>query len=175
MKVKMILRRGILKTIRAAGNEDMESVFMMGYDAWGDKLAVQDYLNVCNESSKYKNGVWYVLVDTETNKLLSSLIVYTLKPSKGLVIKGIGSISTPPELRGKGYASILIKETIKELEEKEHCNLIFLYSDIDHIFYNKLNFKAIPTSKQKYKNSVCMYYSSTLEIETISYEVPAYF
>ncbi|MGX1193047.1 GNAT family N-acetyltransferase [Metabacillus sp. SLBN-84] len=164
-----------MKTVRAAKNEDMSSIFMMGYDAWGGKLAVQDYMNTCKESSKYKSGVWYVLVDTDTNELLSSLIIYTLNPSKDLIVKGFGSIATPPELRGKGYASQLIKETIKELEEKEQCNLIFLYSDIDRNFYNKMNFKALPATQQKYKNSVCMYYSTGLEMENMSYEVPDYF
>jgi predicted acetyltransferase len=164
-----------LKIIREATSEDMELVYMMGYDVWGEKIPSKKYITMCNGSSKYKQGNWYVLEETDTKEVLSSLIVYELNPSKDLIVRGIGSIATPKHLRQKGYASTLILQVIKNLEQNENCNNFFLYSDIGTDFYNRLSFIEIPPTKQKYKNSICMYYSKENDIDFIPFEIPDYF
>lgn len=164
-----------MKKIREATSPDMKVVYMMGYDVWGDNMTSEEYVTMCQDSTKYKKGKWYVLEETDTKELLSSLIVYKLNASEDLIVKGIGSISTPLHLRQKGYASILVKETISELEKNENCNIFFLYSDIESDFYKRLNFIEIPNSKQRYKDSVCMYYSKENNVDSISFEIPNYF
>jgi predicted acetyltransferase len=164
-----------LKIIREARSEDMELVYLMGYDVWGENMPSKEYVTMCNGSSKYKRGNWYVLEETDTKELLSSLIVYELNPSEDLFVRGIGSIATPKHLRQKGYASTLIQLVIKDLEQKENCNNFFLYSDIGIDFYNSLKFIEIPPTKQKYKDSICMYYSKENDIDFIPVEIPDYF
>ncbi|WP_112180470.1 MULTISPECIES: GNAT family N-acetyltransferase [Paraliobacillus] len=164
-----------MKKIREATKEDMIDIYMMGYDVWGDNMSSEEYVTMCQDSSKYKKGKWYVLEATDTKELLSSLIVYELNPSEDIIVKGIGSIATPLTFRKKGYASLLVKETINELEQEEDCNNFFLYSDIGADFYKTLGFIELPNEGQKYKDSDCMYYSKENAIDSISFEIPDYF
>ena len=164
-----------MKKIREATDKDMKVVYMMGYDVWGDRMLSQEYVTMCQGSSKYKKGKWYVLEETDSKELLSSLIVYELNLSEDLLVRGIGSIATPLHLRQKGYASILIEEVINKLEQNIDCNNFFLYSDIGSDFYRRFNFIEIPSSKQKYKDSICMYYSKENDIDSISFDIPDYF
>lgn len=164
-----------MKKLRKATSKDMKIVYMMGYDVWGNNMSPKEYLVMCQGSSKYKLGQWYVLEETEKKELLCSLIVYELNSSEDVSVKGIGSISTPPHLRQKGYATILVKETMNELEKYNDCTDLFLYSDIGSHFYEKMNFIKITDSKQKYKDSICMYYSKENSIDSVSFEIPNYF
>lgn len=66
---------------------------------------------------------------------------------------GIGSITTTMNDRRKGYASLLIKKVVDELQ-KQRNKPIILYSDINTLFYKKLGFVELPTSKQKYEDGV---------------------
>ncbi|WP_375103215.1 GNAT family N-acetyltransferase [Paenibacillus sp. RS8] len=164
-----------MKKIRVATKEEMIEIYKMGYDVWGDNLPYEDYITMCQASKKYKEGTWYVLEATDTNQLLSSLIVYKLNLSEDQIVKGIGSIATPLYLRKKGYASLLVEATINKLEQEEKCNNFFLYSDIGIEFYEGLGFIALPNDSQKYKTSVCMYYSKENDIDSISLDIPDYF
>lgn len=161
--------------IRKATSEDMESVYLMGYDVWGENMSSDEYITMCNQSSKYKKGTWYVLENPETKEVISSLIVYDLPSSEDRTSRGIGSIATPLALRKRGYASTLIDQVIQELEQNEKCTDFFLYSDIGMEFYNKLNFIELPPAKQKYKDSICMYYSKDNDRDHIPVEIPDYF
>jgi hypothetical protein len=55
--------------------EDMEKVYLMGLDAWGKEKSVQEYLDSCRDSPKYKCGEWHVLEDVEKSPVCS-LIMY---------------------------------------------------------------------------------------------------
>lgn len=164
-----------MKKIREATKEEMIEIYKMGYDVWGDNLPYEEYITMCQASKKYKKGKWYVLEETDTKQLLSSLIVYELNLSVDQIVKGIGSIATPLYLRKKGYASLLVKETINKLEQEEKCNNFFLYSDIGIEFYKELGFIVLPNEFQKYKDSVCMYYSKENDIDSIVLDIPDYF
>lgn len=164
-----------MKKIREATKEDMIEIYKMGYDVWGDNLPYEEYITMCQDSNKYKKGKWYVLEATDTKQLLSSLIIYELNLSEDQIVKGIGSIATPSYLRKKGFASLLVKETINKLEQEENCNNFFLYSDIGIEFYIELGFIVIPNDRQKYKDSVCMYYSKENEFDSSSLDIPDYF
>lgn len=41
--------------------ENMDAVYMMGFDVWSDGTAMDVYLQECRSSEKYKKGTWYVL------------------------------------------------------------------------------------------------------------------
>lgn len=123
---------------------------MMGFDAWSDGKDAPSYLAACRSSPKYREGQWWVL--SKSAELLSSLIVYRL----GDGAAGIGSIATPPGVRGRGHASRLINGVIAELEQAGQTGIMFLFSDIEPSFYSKFGFVALPEEQQKKPGSVCM-------------------
>ncbi|CAM3939493.1 GNAT family N-acetyltransferase [Vibrio aquimaris] len=127
--------------LRKARASEIDTIYEMGFDAWGSGLFYEEYLSLCRQSKKYQSGIWYVLIDKET--LVSSAIVYR----DGFGLKtgcfGIGSLSTPPKHRQKGYASKLVTLLKDELFEQQSCQALYLHSDINHQFYTKLGFKRI--------------------------------
>ena len=82
-----------------------------------------------------------MLVDKEV--LVSSAIVYRDEFGLETGCFGIGSLSTPPKHRQKGYASKLVTLLKDELFEQQNCQALYLHSDISHEFYTKLGFKRI--------------------------------
>jgi predicted N-acetyltransferase YhbS len=156
--------------IREANAKDMTAIYSMGFDAWSNGESKAKYLDQCQASEKYARGLWYVLeVD---GVVLSSLIVYR----QSSLTAGIGSLATSVDARKRGYASILVSEVLKILE-KAGITSTFLYSDIEHRFYEKFDFKSVPQKYQKYKNSVCMVrpYEAIASIEKFNLVIPDYF
>ncbi|MGO1528761.1 MAG: GNAT family N-acetyltransferase [Senegalia sp. (in: firmicutes)] len=144
--------------LREAKQEDLDEIYMMGYDVWGDNSYISDYLNECRNSTKYAKGKWYVL-ENESGNLLSSLLIHNLNNlnyDTNLEIRGIGSISTSPDFRRQGYGSALVEKTIEYINKNISIDIWFLYSDIDVNFYNKLNFKGLPNEFQKYSSTILM-------------------
>ena len=47
--------------IRTASDSELELVYRMGFDVWGEGLGLDDYLAGCRASPKYAAGVWRVL------------------------------------------------------------------------------------------------------------------
>ena len=136
--------------IRPARPDEMNSVYMMGYETWSDGKNEAQFLAECRASPKYRRGQWRVL--TEGGALLSSLITYRFSART----MGIGSIATPPSLRHRGYASRLISGVVSELERHENARTIFLFSDIAPAFYRRFGFAALSAELQKSPGSVCM-------------------
>lgn len=60
--------------VRKAELHELDAIYTMGFDVWGDGLTLDDYLAGCRNSEKYLSGTWYVLV--EKDRVVSSLIVY---------------------------------------------------------------------------------------------------
>jgi predicted acetyltransferase len=156
--------------VREALVSEYESIYMMGYDIWGEGLSRLDYLDLSMKSVKYQKGQWYVLKNKST--LLSSLIIYRFSEKTF----GIGSIATPCTLRRQGFASQLILDRLNFLKKELKASAIFLYSDIDPGFYEKMGFQKLPKKDQKYKTTICMVYRSDPEKEvTGDSVVPEYF
>ncbi len=57
---------------------------------------------------------------------------------------GIGAVFTPEELRGRGYATALIAAFL-DAERAAGTDLVYLFSDIHPIFYEKLGFAVLPS------------------------------
>ncbi|MFA0134662.1 GNAT family N-acetyltransferase [Vibrio splendidus] len=137
--------------LRKAQLHELDSIYTMGFDVWGGGLTLDDYLAGCRNSEKYLSGTWYVLV--EKDRVVSSLIVYRDMFGLAKGCFGIGSVATPQELRHQGYASELINLVKTELFTRHNCKALYLHSDIEHQFYNRLGFVGIVGSD-------CMYISS---------------
>jgi len=57
---------------------------------------------------------------------------------------GIGAVFTPPELRGRGYASALIG-VLLDNERAAGTDIAYLFSDIHPAFYERLGFVTLPS------------------------------
>ncbi|MEL0608835.1 GNAT family N-acetyltransferase [Vibrio echinoideorum] len=134
--------------LRKAELHELDTIYTMGFDVWGDGLSFDDYLTACRNSEKYLSGTWYVLVAKDS--VVSSLIVYRDMFGLAKGCCGIGSVATPQKLRHKGYASELINLIRTELFTRHNCKALYLHSDIEHQFYNKLGFVNVGSSD-------CMY------------------
>lgn len=126
----------------------------MGFHAWHEGQSEEAFLEECRASKKYRSGVWYVLVDSDQT-FLSKLIVYPLDAIGMGNTKGLASIATPPFFQGRGYASTLIREVIRNLTDEGVEHLI-LFSDISPAYYEKFGFRPLPNRFQSRDGSVCM-------------------
>lgn len=123
--------------IRKAKANDLNTIYLMGFDAWSGGDALEKYLQGCIGSPKYQMGSWYVL--EKGGDIMASLIVYTnaLKlPHDSL---GIGSVATVNKQRNKGYASLLV-EQVCQLYKTSGFEFAYLFSEIGSGFYQRLGF-----------------------------------
>lgn len=128
----------------------MGLLFKQGYQEWSKNRSFEQY---CIDNSKEDTiGTRYVL--DKDGEIVCSAIVIRFKDLNNRAIYGIGSVLTPRNHRGKGYASKFLRECLNLINKKD--NIIFLYSDINPSFYQKFNFKVLPASLQKHKKSICM-------------------
>ncbi|MFN8673879.1 MAG: GNAT family N-acetyltransferase [Candidatus Sericytochromatia bacterium] len=135
--------------IRLAKIEELNEIYMMGYDTWSYGASKKEYLAICQNSQKYKLGNWYILTNDKKD-LLSAAIIYSSVFNIPNNFCGIGSIVTNPNFRKKGYASKLINEICLFLE-KRGIKGLYLYSDIGALFYKNLNFITLFEDKE-----ICM-------------------
>jgi predicted N-acetyltransferase YhbS len=166
--------------VRKAADADMDSVYMMGYDTWGDGQSKTAYLEGCRTSPKYAAGTWYVLEDRE-GEPLSALIVYN-SPNHGLQENtlGIGSLATKLAERGKGYANHLMWDLMRSFLDRNHETIFYLFADVNSKFYEALDFKKLPEHLQTKVGSTAMarcLQSDRLQrvLESAGYRPPSYF
>ena len=57
---------------------------------------------------------------------------------------GIGAVFTPPEERGRGYASAMLGAVL-DAERAAGIDIAYLFSDIHPVFYERLGFIALPS------------------------------
>ncbi|MGR5152375.1 GNAT family N-acetyltransferase [Photobacterium swingsii] len=149
--------------LRKAEDHELDTIYGMGFDIWGDGLSLDAYLMGCRDSDKYLAGTWYVLV--EKDQVVSSLIVYEKMFGLKEGCFGLGSVATHLKSRQKGYASALVNLVKAELFANHNCKVLYLHNDIDKLFYSKLGFVSI-------QGSDCMFYSKN----KLSFgSVPSYF
>jgi len=87
------------------------------------------------------------LVD-ERRQVLCSLKAYRLAAlwgGRAIPALGIGAVYTPPALRGRGFASALVRAVLDE-ERQGGARAALLFSDIGAAFYRRLGFARVPTS-----------------------------
>lgn len=164
-------------TVRTASATELEAVYRMGYDAWGEGLALDAYLAGCRASPKYAAGTWWVLEGAD-GVLLSSLLAHEIALPSGAPAVGLGSIATPPERRGRGHASRLITAFLRAREESHATEVFFLFSDIAPAFYERFGFAALMPCPGK-PGSILMARADREKIERLlsdpRFAVPGYF
>lgn len=164
-------------TIRPAAASELEAVYRMGYDVWGEGLALDAYLAVCRASPKYAAGTWWVSVAGD-GAPLSSLLAHEIPLPSGPAAAGLGSIATPPELRGRGHASRLIEGFLHAREESHGTEVFFLFSDIAPAFYERFGFAALMPCPAK-PSSILMARADRKRLEAVlrdpRFSAPDYF
>jgi len=134
---------------RKAKPDEIEGLFAEGYKVWSRNRTFEQY---CADNSKEDaKGTRYVLEND--GEIVSSLMLLKLNDFQGRKVYGIGSVLTPVQHSGKGYASILLKKSIETVSDE---TLIFLHSDIRPEFYRRFGFRPLPNQLQKKEGSICM-------------------
>lgn len=143
-------KRSLNITFRPAKLQEREILFREGYREWSKNRTFEEY---CNDNAKEDEyGIRYIMATDD--EILSSVILLELKSIMGKKVYGIGSVLTPQNHAGKGYATALLRKCLQQI--KNNDPLIFLYSDINPAFYQRLGFRILPLEFQKVKKSTCM-------------------
>jgi predicted N-acetyltransferase YhbS len=90
----------------------------------------------------------FALIDDD-GRLLASAKRYRLDvrvDGRDLRLAGIGALFTPPDVRGRGYASRIV-ELILEQERGEGAAFAALFSEIGAGFYERLGFRVVPVDE----------------------------
>ncbi len=127
-----------------AEHENMEPIYMMGFDVWHGGAARDAYLRGCRSSPKYSQGRWFVL--QSGSEPCSSMIVYQQGFALPPGCLGIGSIATQPIHRKQGLATRMIDEFLQRPMSRA-APAIYLHSDIDVRFYQRHGFEAVGTTR----------------------------
>lgn len=130
--------------------QEINLIFREGYKEWSKNRTFEQYCIDNGKEDAY--GTRYVI--DVNDEIVSSLILLRLKDINWKRGYGIGSVLTPKIHAGNGYATELLKNCIKQIDQDN--SFIFLYSDINPAFYEKLNFRILPPQLQKYEKSICM-------------------
>jgi N-acetylglutamate synthase-like GNAT family acetyltransferase len=157
--------------VRRAIHEDMDRIYLMGFDVWGKGESIEGYLDSCRRSPKYKKGEWYLLEHGEHGPI-ASLILFRFTGDSA----GLGSIATVPEKRGQGFGAYLIKTMVEYLDLR--CTrATFLFSDISPHYYARFGFRALPPEHQKHPGSVCMIRAESMDsfLKSPDFRPPTYF
>jgi len=134
--------------IRTAAASELDEIYRMGFDAWGEGRTLEGYLAACRAAPKYSAGAWWVGAG-EDGRLDSSLLAHEIALPFGAPAVGLGSIAAPPELRGRGHATRLIAEVIRLREKSAGTAVFFLFSDIVPAFYERFGFSALHPCPKK--------------------------
>ena len=143
-------KRSLNITFRPAKLQEREILFREGYREWPKNRTFEEY---CSDNAKEDEyGIRYIMaIDDE---ILSSTILLELKSIMGKKVYGIGSVLTPQNHAGKGYATALLRKCLQQIDNND--TFVFLYSDIKPAFYQRLGFRILPLEFQKVKKSTCM-------------------
>jgi N-acetylglutamate synthase-like GNAT family acetyltransferase len=156
--------------IRRPVAEEMDTIFMGGFDAWAGSLNQTEYLVKCRRSEKYRQGRWWVL--DCGGRIVSSLIVYRNCFGLENGFSGIGTVTTQPDRRCQGFASELLRQVL-QVEQPEALKGFFLFSEVKPDFYERHGFVRLSDKLQKHAGSVCMVKCSAVDLRDIeSGEVP---
>ena len=156
--------------VRAARPDELEALWLMGYDAWGRGDPPDHYLDRCRQSEHYRSGAWYVL--TASGTPVSSLIVYRVGFALPSGCTGIGSVATAPDSRGQGYATTLVGEVTRRLGE-DGVRGVYLHSEVGAAFYAALGYRPTDPPGND-SGSICMVHTFRDARQLLAYE-PDYF
>jgi GNAT superfamily N-acetyltransferase len=135
--------------VRPARPEELEAVFLLGYDVWGEGAPLGDYLAECRASAKYAAGRWTVVA--VEGAVAGAVLVYRGGFGLPAGAWGAGSLSVDPAVRRLGLAKALMRAVL----EREP-GTAFLWADVLPGFYRSLGFAPLPERCQTRPGSLLM-------------------
>lgn len=135
--------------VRPARPEELEAVFLLGYDVWGEGASLGDYLAQCRASAKYASGRWTVVA--VGGAVAGAAIVYRGGFGLPAGAWGLGSLCVDPAVRRLGLAKALMRSVL----EREP-GTSFLWADVLPEFYRGLGFTPLPEAHQTRPGSLLM-------------------
>jgi len=123
-----------------------KDVLPLTAEIWSDGRDLSTYAAQTLEvaRSPYGKKFYKTLGLFEDHRLVASMKRYERTFLAGAKLKalGIGAVFTPPEYRGRGYASHLIGSVL-DAGRKDGFDIAYLFSDIHPAFYAALGFVEI--------------------------------
>jgi GNAT superfamily N-acetyltransferase len=136
-----------LETI--APNEYVRDVLPETFSLWGAKRTFERYVEdfAALSSSRYAKRRPFTVGLRDGGTLVCSCKNYDRElrwQSASLQTTGIGAVFTPAHARGRGYATVMLGALL-DAERAAGRDVVFLYSDIHPLFYERLGFIALPS------------------------------
>ena len=155
--------------IRRPSPAEMDAVYLMGFDAWGNGDTRKEFLAACRHLPHYRSGTWHVL--EKNGVLMSSLLLHRFP-----LAASIDAVATVPDHRGEGYASTLV-ETIVDEVEAEGVTRVFLFAQGHSSLYRRMRFEELPKKFQVRKDAVCLLRAPAVSslIKSPHFHLPAHF
>ncbi|HXH25470.1 MAG TPA: GNAT family N-acetyltransferase [Vicinamibacterales bacterium] len=127
----------------------LDQIFDLTYPVWHEGLSRRAYAawNVAQMRTGWKAcRLARLALVADDGRLLASLKRYRFDvrvDGRDGWMCGLGAIFTPPELRGRGYATALVERVLDE-ERRAGALLAGLFSEIGPDFYRRLGFEPVP-------------------------------
>ena len=130
-----------------AAEEYTSSVLPLTAELWAGRRTFESYVShtLAIARSGYGRRYYRTIGLYDDKKLLASMKRYERSMRFGsmrLRALGIGAVFTPPELRGRGYASAMLGMMLDRARE-EGYDFAYLFSDIRPRFYEDLGFATL--------------------------------
>ena len=126
--------------LSAPTRAELDAIYRLGRDAWGEGCTEEVYLDECRRSVKYERGTWHVL--TSGGRIGAALIVHAEGFSLPAGCHGIGSVAAAPDARRRGHASRLLEDVLKALE-RSGSRGVFLFADVETSLYARHGFEPV--------------------------------
>ena len=137
-------------TVIVAQGAVHEQILDMTYPLWGEGLTRHSYgaWNRGQMSTPWGRAHLERVALVDGERVLSSAKRYSFEAMIGGArarVVGIGAVFSPPELRGHGYAKVLIEEMCASAA-RDGVGWALLFSEIGSSYYEPLGFVARPRS-----------------------------
>lgn len=116
---------------------------------WGGRRTLKTYVANTTELARtaYGKRHYRTIAFRNDDGMLASFKWYEREArvgAKRLQAMGIGAVFTPPELRGRGYASAMLASAL-DRARSEGFDFAYLFSDIHPQFYKAIGFAEVPS------------------------------
>jgi GNAT superfamily N-acetyltransferase len=137
--------------VRVVHPEDQSTVLAFGHDAWGNGLAVAEFVGSYATNPNHLRGTRY-LFELPSGEIVGNL--NTIRFRRSLV--GIASMSVVPAQRGRGIASLLLRAVMELFRAEDRATRFMLYSEVGPTLYERVGFSVLPAKLQFHPPAVAM-------------------
>jgi GNAT superfamily N-acetyltransferase len=127
----------------------LDRILDLTYPVWNEGLSRAAYgqWNAAQSRTAWgRNHLQRVALVDDAGDLLATAKRYRFDAridGRAVVMTGIGAVFTPSDRRGRGYATMLVRQLL----EREHADgalVASLFSEVGAGFYERLGFRAVP-------------------------------